>query len=410
MNDVYKDTCLILVSLLDKVALVALALALVAVLIGVSKSFLPEGVDFFILFLFCNRRSRLTYECYCSLRILRSITRAYFKGDISQMEEYYELFKDNLGVFKVNVTTPMGLANPILPHKINNSTIFGEGSWTGWYYSEEINNAVKLGYKFKILEGYLFEGQNVFSEYISTMYKMKEESAKDSPDYMVSKLLMNSLYGRFGMDDVKIAHELIKQRNSSTFISKIGIENVLLSMDIGDKKLISYKKLFSDTPKINMSVACAIAANSRVVMTAFKNNPSFNLLYSDTDSAFIDAPLPSDMVDSKRLGAMKLEHIFTKFIALGAKMYGGVVDDGSEVRVCKGLKVAPSLDQMESLLKDGVSIDFVQDKWYNLVLDGTISVNESPFTLKLNDNKRDLVYVNNMLSGTKSKVFDSVDK
>ena len=49
------------------------------------------------------------------------------------------------------------------------------------------------------------------------MYKMKEESAKDSPDYMVSKLLMNSLYGRFGMDDVKIAHELIKQRNFKIF-------------------------------------------------------------------------------------------------------------------------------------------------------------------------------------------------
>lgn len=241
------------------------------------------------------------------------------------------------------------------------------------------------------------------------MYKMKEESTKDSPNYMTSKLLMNSLYGRFGMDDVKISHEIIKRRNTSAFISKIGFENLITTLDIGDKTLVTYKRLFSDLPKINMGIAVAITAYSRIVMSIFKNNPDFNLLYSDTDSAFIDAPLPDALVDGKRLGAMKLEHIFTKFIALGPKIYGGIVDDGSEVLVCKGLKSAPTISQLESLLVEGASINYNQEKWFNQMVNGTISVNESPFTLQLNGNKRDLIYVNNVLTGTKSKVFSNVN-
>ena len=53
-----------------------------------------------------------------------------------------ELFDSASGFYKVRVTTPKGLANPILPCRgpknSNGIVLYGEGSWQGTYYSEEI--------------------------------------------------------------------------------------------------------------------------------------------------------------------------------------------------------------------------------------------------------------------------------
>jgi len=48
--------------------------------------------------------------------------------------------------------------------------------------------------------------------------------------------------------------------------------------------------------EVNVALASAITAGGRMWMTIIKNNPLFKLYYSDTDSAIIDAPLPSHMV------------------------------------------------------------------------------------------------------------------
>lgn len=41
------------------------------------------------------------------------------------------------------------------------------------------------------------------------LYKIKLFSSKDDPMYLISKLLMNSLYGRFGMDDNFDSHLIV---------------------------------------------------------------------------------------------------------------------------------------------------------------------------------------------------------
>ena len=44
------------------------------------------------------------------------------------------------------------------------------GEWTGWYQSEEIKNAEKYGYKYTILEGYIFKSQNMFSGFVIAFF------------------------------------------------------------------------------------------------------------------------------------------------------------------------------------------------------------------------------------------------
>jgi len=106
------------------------------------------------------------------------------------------------GFFYAKIITPINLSYPILQNHFNNSTISPIGSFEGWFFSEELKNALNFGYKISILKGYLFEKGKIFEGYVNDLYKMRLSYPKSDPMNYISKLLLNSLYGRFGMTDL----------------------------------------------------------------------------------------------------------------------------------------------------------------------------------------------------------------
>ena len=68
-------------------------------------------------------------------------------------------------------------------------------------------NLVILSRNFK--RGYLFERGNIFSEYVDFLFNLKKNSEKSTPNYVISKLLLNSLYGRLGMSPITENHVII---------------------------------------------------------------------------------------------------------------------------------------------------------------------------------------------------------
>jgi hypothetical protein len=79
---------------------------------------------------------------------------------------------------------------------------------------------MKYGYKFEILEGYQFEKGNQFAGYVSELYKIKQSVTSGHPWYTVSKLLLNSLYGRFGMNPVLDHSVIIDSSKFDAFMEK----------------------------------------------------------------------------------------------------------------------------------------------------------------------------------------------
>ena len=56
-----------------------------------------------------------------------------------------------------------------------------------------------FGYNFKVLKGYLYkEATLVYDKYIDYFNNIKTNTHKSDPMYLISKLLMNSLYGKTG--------------------------------------------------------------------------------------------------------------------------------------------------------------------------------------------------------------------
>jgi hypothetical protein len=200
---------------------------------------------------------------------------SYFIGDISNKHDYKHLSplinKNLTGFFKVKVQAP-SITHPLLPYKMNNTTVFGQGSWEGWYYSEEIKNAINFGYEIEILAGYIFESADLFSNYVEAMNKMKVEAEKDSPNYLIAKLLLNSLYGRFGMKPSLNNHKIIDKDLLSNLISSdsLHLENIDTVTYLGEKAMVTYLNEYTKTSNTNIAIALGVAANARVDMSLFK--------------------------------------------------------------------------------------------------------------------------------------------
>jgi hypothetical protein len=365
----------------------------------------PNGVK-----MFCYDVNAL-YPSQMSNMLMPVGNPSYFKGNIRILD--LEAF----GFFYCKIIAPDNLKHPILQThvKTNNGirTIAPLGQWEDMIFSEEMDNAKKLGYQFEILWGYTFDSRYIFEEYVNTLHNMRKEYPPGDPMNYIAKILLNSLYGRFGMDDNFIEVNIIHKDFYADFENKF-IDNILESKELGDYKLVSYKnenKEIQDeaTHNISIGIAASITAYARIYMSWFKNNPNFNLYYSDTDSAYIDKQLPKEMVDSKMLGKLKLENICNKAIFLSPKVYCLETENGKIIYKVKGLShdIELNMKDFEHLLYKDSILEKYQTKWMRNLSDAQIKLMEQVYTLKVTDNKRELIYENNKLISTKPYIIDN---
>ena len=323
------------------------------------------------------------------------------------------------GFFKVKITSPTKLQHPIIQTKIKTPaglrTVAPLGTWTDVIFSEEMYNAEKLGYKFEIHEGYIFKKGNIFKGYINNLYKIKETTPKSDPMYLISKLLMNSLYGRFGMDYKMENHSFVNKEELTDLIQNKFIElsnpiqiedNLFLVSFLDLKKYENVEIDYFHEYNISVSIAAAISSYARIHMSQFKNNKKYKIFYSDTDSIYINKKLSKLFVSSTELGKLKLENIFTESTFLAPKVYGGRLESGEEIIKVKGLRHNVienqlSLEKLNFLLNKNSSLNFNQTKTFRNFDSGTINFLEQTYNLVATENKRQIVYRNNLMVNTK---------
>ncbi|EFQ24845.1 DNA polymerase (mitochondrion) [Colletotrichum graminicola M1.001] len=287
----------------------------------------------------------------------------YTKDDAYNLHDLFGFFKCE--VYKDPNNEYIGL----LPFRTKDGTLIHPlGNWTGWYFSEEIKFAVKNGYKIRIIEGYNFSREtNVFNTFVQEIYKIKSTTSNKALK-SISKLILNSLLGRFGLKLDKTITEFITNDekyqilsatraivseievdDSHKFITyKKGIDFDLIdSLNIDVNKLnIKYNDLEKDDAKegnpkdVSVAISSAITAYARIYISKIKLDilkKGGNLYYSDTDSIITDIPLDNSIVDNKEIGKLKLEYNKVKTgYFISNKTYCLVLEDGSLIKRSKG--------------------------------------------------------------------------
>nr|YP_010170401.1 DNA polymerase type B [Phanerochaete carnosa]QRZ60383.1 DNA polymerase type B [Phanerochaete carnosa] len=333
-----------------------------------------------------------------------------FEGDITKYEE------NVFGFFYCKIKTPNYMKHPILQRRINTPegvrTIAGLGEWEGWIFSGEMHNAIKYGYEFEIIRGYKFRSDYIFKEYVDKMYELRKTYKKDNPLNLIAKLLMNSLYGKFGMrpDSTKVETYDISTPDGKQLLQDvlecmadhvqdvIHFDNhvILLLPNMPNYKYNESKELYHGLD-VNIAIASAVTAGGRVYMSFFKNRPEYNLYYSDTDSIVIDGLLP-DVLVGNELGQLKLEYTINKAVFLAPKVYGLVTTEGEEIIKVKGVSKDAIADYnvnfsaLESLILHNSKLVFNQKKWFKAMFEGKISVLDVAYQLQVTSSKRTNIY------------------
>jgi len=226
----------------------------------------------------------------------------------------------------------------------------------------------------------------------------------------IAKILLNSLYGRFGMDDnfdnITIVHKVFLSDFEDKFL-----DFIIDRIEIGDYWIIFYScENTSDDRNVSVAISAAITAYSRIHMSQFKNNPEINLYYTDTDSIYTDSDINKYLINSKILGLLKLENICKKAIFLGPKLYCLITESGQFIHKVKGLNqnIDINFNDFKKLLTKNSIIAKTQSKWFRNLNESKILILDQLYSIKTTNNKRILVHdKKNKLIGTRSYKIDN---
>jgi hypothetical protein len=261
--------------------------------------------------------------------------RVNYKDDY----KYIDLFE---GVSNVEIFCPDSINIPLIPVRTDTGkVIFPTGYIKGFYTHIEIREAVKLGYKIQRINKsiYFTKSCSPFKEFIDDLYNLRLIYKKENnPMEFIVKIIMNSLYGKF-------AQKFLDKDNwvhAST----------LTAEDLNKYHKIERKGDYLHVTKDNEPSgfcfpiwASYVSAYGRIRLynSIIKHNP----VYVDTDSLMIDHKI----VDSKKLGELKLEMTIKKGCIVRPKFYALLDANNSEYVKIKGLGVHLTYLKFKGLLK-----------------------------------------------------------
>jgi len=179
----------------------------------------------------------------------------------------------------------------------------------------------------------VYEQQNLFKEYVDYFYGIRKSTVNAAHE-AIAKLLLNSLYGKFGqraMSSLSVVEDAGETERIVAAMDSVGT-NTLCRLG---KKICKYIRLGSVLYEITISKDSLAYDSSPVIastVTAYSRDYLFqlmfkarleNVLYCDTDSVFVNEEgfenLKSEMSQTE-LGMLKLEEIGDCEI-FGAKNY-----------------------------------------------------------------------------------------
>lgn len=225
-------------------------------------------------------------------------------------------------------------------------------------FSEELKFALEEK-RCEIIEIYSaveFNKKIIFKEYVDDIYNYRIKS-KNEAENLLFKLILNSLYGRFGMK-LDFLHTLILSEKELNILedNKIKIKSyitnefedyVMINIESNKNTLSKFIKnkevdKIIKTPlkkisrlRVSIQISAAITAYSRIkLLKNIYDIGENNIYYCDTDSIFTDKKIDNKLI-SEKIGDFKIEHEKSECIFISPKTY--IIKNKSEKIKFKGL-------------------------------------------------------------------------
>ena len=180
----------------------------------------------------------------------------------------------------------------------NNYIIVSDGDIEIGLWDFEIE-MVKSRYEcstFEILKSFRFSRmrENIFTNFLQKLYHAKQSSKGAEKQF--NKLIINSIYGKYGQNQVSRTHIFTNFFESETYQETY--------------ETISY-----------LPLAMYITAKARFILNTHIDTFGNNFVYCDTDSIYFKGKISNTIKLGDALGDWDLEHDKEKGIFLGQKIY-----------------------------------------------------------------------------------------
>lgn len=240
------------------------------------------------------------------------------------------------GVSFVELHCPF-MEYPLLPLRTKDKLLFPIGSFTGWYSHLELRKSFELGYVLKQVHKTIYFKETCFPfvDFVNDLYNLRLKN-KNNPMGFVVKILMNSLYGKFGQKFENVENlltnptydELIKY----PFFERIG-------------ECFRVKKPL-DSPRSFCFPIWALYTTAYARLKLHEFILRCNPVYVDTDSLMTT----KELISSNKLGKLKLEMKIKKGIVVKPKFYMLFPMNRKEYIKVKGVGMKLKSDDFMNLL------------------------------------------------------------
>lgn len=214
-----------------------------------------------------------------------------------------------------------------IPHKHNNKTCYPIGTFNTFLSTPELIYAFNYAKINKVYEIAYYRMRPLFGEYVNFFYNERLRWLKQSDELrgLMCKLLLNSLYGKFGQRGYKdkiIGTAPMGTYETSYYYNEFTEERGIIRQ-IGENIIKSVKKGESHNAFVAVSSHVSSYARCYLFCLLLRAGRD-NVYYVDTDSLFTNHTgyrNLSGIIDISRLGALKVEGISDTLEIVSPKHY-----------------------------------------------------------------------------------------
>jgi hypothetical protein len=268
-------------------------------------------IDINSMYPYIMKNREFPYRCMYSLK----------NPDIRRLPK---CLKDYCVVAEVDIETE----EPVYPVHYDQRTIFPVGKFKAVLTTPSLKYAYLHNHIKRLGQVALYNKANLFADYIDFFYtKRKQYQACGNLIYKeCCKVLMNSLYGKFG--------QKLRLQKTETFpdIEVIRREMIIDSRDGMVKQVITFggKQRTTEIKEVeSFNSFCAIASHvtdyARMLLWQYiQKAPEGTLFYCDTDCLIVNREgyqVYENDIDKDELGMFKIEDISTELEIRGLKHY-----------------------------------------------------------------------------------------
>lgn len=276
-----------------------------------------------------------------------------------------------------------------------------------WVWGCEVLEAIKNNCKVicSEIEYYESHKESIFNNYIKYFYgeRLKAKANNNSIKSSFYKIMLNSLYGKFGQKD-KTSKKIV--HNSHEMYAFLKDTDELISFqEINDKLLFEYKQTTNKYIGSLVRYSSYITASGRCKLSEVMRSIGHeHIYYCDTDSIFTDKLPPKKFLDNEKLGKWKIETKtpIKKAIFLSPKTYYYVCEDEQIAKKAKGIK-ADKLTETDYILMNNKSVSKIiqENNMFSRSLENGVKINPVVRTIHTMYNKR-------IFTGNDSEAFDNI--